>query len=263
MRVIGIKVKPRHERFDLFRVIVDSIRECNEHVEDDDIIVVSSKFVAMSQGRVIDMSSVIPARDAIAVASRHNIDARTVELVLREADHVFSGVPGFLLTVKDGMLAPNAGIDRSNVMHGLSILYPIDAFRIADMLRDKFLLYERKRVGIVITDSRLMPTRIGTSGVALAVSGFEPVRDRRGSRDLFGNVMRVTLHAVADCIASAANLVMGETDESTPIAIVRGLSVKMSPERYDWSDLAIGYEQCIYVRGLSAYGIEYSHLYRS
>ncbi|GBC73923.1 Coenzyme F420:L-glutamate ligase [archaeon HR04] len=96
-----------------------------------------------------------------------------------------------------------------------------------------------------------MPTRIGTSGVALAVSGFEPVKDRRGSKDLFGNVMRVTLHAIADCIASAANLVMGETDESTPVVIVRGLSVKMDQRSYDWSDLAIGYEQCIYVRGLS------------
>ncbi len=260
MRVIGVKVKPRHDRFDLFRVIVDSIRECNEHVEDDDIIVVSSKFVAMSQGRVIDMSGVIPGRDAIAVALRHSMDRRMVELVLREADHVFSGVPGFLLTVKDGILAPNAGIDRSNVMHGLSILYPVDAFRVADMLRDKFLLYEGRRVGIVITDSRLMPTRIGTSGVAVAVSGFEPVNDRRGSRDLFGNVMRVTLHAVADCIASAANLVMGETDESTPVAIVRGSNVKMSHrEQYDWSDLAIGYEQCIYVRGL-AHG-EYPNIY--
>ncbi|MEM4442929.1 MAG: coenzyme F420-0:L-glutamate ligase, partial [Candidatus Nitrosocaldus sp.] len=69
MRVIGIRVKPRHERFDLFKVIVDSIKGCDEHIEDDDIIVVSSKFVAMSQGRVIDMSSVVPARDAYAIAS--------------------------------------------------------------------------------------------------------------------------------------------------------------------------------------------------
>ncbi|GBC74628.1 Coenzyme F420:L-glutamate ligase [archaeon HR05] len=254
MKVIGIRVKPRHERFDLFKVMVDSIRACNEHVEDDDIIVVSSKFAAMSQGRVIDMNSVVPAKDAYAISSMHNMDAKMAELVLREADHIFSGVPGFLLTVKDGMLAPNAGIDRSNVMHGLSILYPVDAFRVADMLRDKFLIHEGRRVGIVIADSRLMPTRIGTSGVALAVSGFEPVKDRRGSKDLFGNVMRVTLHAIADCIASAANLVMGETDESTPVAIVRGLSVRMDQRSYDWSDLAIEYEQCIYVRGLSMHG---------
>lgn len=250
MRVISIRVKPRHERFDLFRATVESIRECNESVEDDDVIVVSSKFVAMSQGRVIDMSSVLPASDSVVIASRYNMDSRMAELVLREADHVFNGVPGFLLTVKDGMLAPNAGIDRSNVMHGLSILYPVDAFRVADMLRDKFLLYERRRVGVVITDSRLMPTRIGTSGIALAVSGFEPVRDRRGSRDLFGNIMRVTLHATADCIASAASLVMGETDESTPVAIVRGLNMKMSNASYGWDDLAIDHDQCIYVRGL-------------
>ncbi|MCS6768210.1 MAG: coenzyme F420-0:L-glutamate ligase [Candidatus Nitrosocaldus sp.] len=252
MKVTGIRVRPIHGRFDLYRVIVDGIRDSGEVVEDGDIVAVSSKFVAMSQGRVVDTRSVMPAHDSRAIASRHNMDPRMAELVLREADHVFAGVPGFLLAVKDGMLAPNAGIDRSNVMHGLSILYPLEPFRIADMLRDKFLIHQQKRVGVVIVDSRLMPTRIGTSGIALAVSGFEPVIDKRGSRDLFGNVMRVTLHAVADSIASAANLVMGETDESMPIALVKGFNARMSSRCYGWEDLAIDHEQCIYVRGLRA-----------
>ena len=251
----AIKVKPMHGRFDLFKVIMDSINACNEYIQDDDIIALSSKFVAMSQGLIINMQNIKPASDALDYAERYHMDARISELVLREADHIFAGIPGFILAVKDGMLAPNAGIDRSNVMHGYAILYPSDPFRVADMLRDKFLLYANKRVGIVIVDSRLMPTRIGTTGVALAVSGFEPVIDKRGSKDLFGNVMRVTLNALADCIASTANMLMGETDESRPIVIVRGLNVKMSSRDYDWHDLAVAYDQCLYIRGLAGSNI--------
>ncbi len=251
MYAIAIKVKPMYDRFDLFKVIIDSINESNEHVQDDDIIALSSKFVAMSQGRIINIQGVKPASDALAYAERYHMDTRISELVLREAERMFAGIPGFILAIRDGMLAPNAGIDRSNVMHGYAILYPSDPFRVADMLRDKFLLYSNKRVGIVIVDSRLMPTRIGTTGVALAVSGFEPVIDKRGSKDLFGNVMRVTLHAIADCIASTANMLMGETDESKPIVIVRGLNVKMSSKDYDWHALAVAYDQCLYIRGLA------------
>ncbi len=248
---VAVKVKPMHGRFDLFKVIMDSIDDAGEHIQDDDVIALSSKFVAMSQGRFVDVRSVKPMSDALEYARRYHMDARLSELVLRESEHTFSGVAGFILAVKDGMLAPNAGIDRSNVMHDNAILYPSEPFRVADMLRDKFLIYEKRRVGIVIVDSRLMPTRIGTTGVALAVSGFEPVMDKRGSKDIFGNVMRVTLHAVADCIASTANMLMGETDESRPIVIVRGLDIRMSNECYDWHELAVAYDQCLYIRGLN------------
>ena len=250
MQLIAVRVEPIHERFDLFRVIMDSIDKNGLSINDDDIIVISSKFVAMSQGRVVDMKKVKSATDSDRLASEYHIDPRLCELVLRESDRIFSGVPGFILAVKDGMLAPNAGIDRSNVRHGYTILYPLEPFRVADTLRDKFLLYAGRRVGIIIVDSRLMPTRIGTTGVALAVSGFEPVIDKRGSRDLFGNVLKVTLHAVADCIASAANILMGESDDSKPMVIVRGIDVDMSSESYDWHDIAVEHEECMYVRGL-------------
>jgi coenzyme F420-0:L-glutamate ligase len=250
IQLIPIKIKPMMDKFDLFQVIAQHIEDNKQQVSDGDIIVISSKFVSMSQGSVLALDRLKPSKQALHIAEKLNMDARLAELVLRESDFMFSGVPGFILAVKDGVIAPNAGIDRSNVQHGYAILHPREPFKVAEILRRKFLTEQDKKIGIVITDSRLMPTRIGTIGIAIAVSGFEPVQDLRGSKDLFGNTLRVTLKATADSIATAANLLMGESNESIPVAIVRNLNAKMNNRVMGWNDLAISYDQCIYVRGL-------------
>jgi coenzyme F420-0:L-glutamate ligase len=251
VELIPVKVNLMKDKFDLFKTIVQHIEENKQAISDGDIIVVSSKFVSMSQGSIVALNTVKPSKKASQIAEKLSMDARLAELVLRESDFMFNGVPGFILAVKDGVIAPNAGIDRSNVQHGYAILHPREPFKVAEMLRRKFLLHQGKKVGIVITDSRLMPTRIGTIGIAIAASGFEPVQDLRGSKDLFGNTLRVTLKATADSIATAANLLMGESDESIPVVIVRNLNVAMSDRELSWNDLAISPDQCIYVRGLS------------
>lgn len=248
--LIPVKIRPMKDRFDLFDTIIQHIEENKQHVSDGNIIVVSSKFVSMSQGSIVALNKIKPSKKALHIAEKLNMDARLAELVLRESDFIFSGVPGFILAVKDGVIAPNAGIDRSNVQHGYAILHPREPFKAAEELRRKFLAHLGKKVGIVITDSRLMPTRIGTIGIAVAVAGFEPVQDLRGSKDLFGNTLRVTLKATADSIATAANMIMGESDESIPVVMVRNFNVSMSDKTFSWKDLAIPHDQCIYVRGL-------------
>ena len=110
------------------------------------------------------------------------MDAKLAEITLRESDYIFKGVPGFLLAVRNGMLAPNAGIDKSNIPPGFVVLYPRDPFRSAEILRVKFLIEYGIRIGVLITDSRLMPTRIGTVGIAIACSGFEPVEDQKDKK---------------------------------------------------------------------------------
>ena len=104
-------------------------------------------------------------------------------------------------------------------------------------------------MGVVIADSRLMPTRIGTTGVAIACAGFEPVEDQRGRRDLFGNILRVTFKAVADGLATMGVAVMGESDESTPAPVVRGANVVWSDKKFSWKDMAVEPSQDIYLRG--------------
>lgn len=248
--LIPIKTEMKKDRFDLYETIVESIERNGEQICDNDIIALSSKFVAMSEGSVVELNKVQPSDRAAKIAEKFKMDPRLVALILQESEYVFNGIDGFILTAKNGVLAPNAGIDRSNVPQGFVILHPRDAFNVAESLRKKFVVSMRKPVGILLTDSRLMPTRIGTIGVAVAVSGFEPVEDLRGKKDLFGNIIRVTLKAIADSIATAANLIMGESNESIPIVIVRNFNVRMSDKMFSPKDIAISHDQCIYVRGL-------------
>lgn len=244
VEILPIHIGVKKGRFGLF----ESLQEFD--YKDDDILVISSKFVSMSEGAVVNLSKVRVSRKARAIAAKCYMEPKMAELVLRESDYIVKGVPGFLLAVRDGMIAPNAGIDKSNVPKGHVILYPRDPFGTAEKLREKFLAKQRIRVGIVLADSRLMPTRIGTTGVAIACAGFEPVEDLRGRRDLFGNVLKVTFKAVADGLATMGVAVMGESDESTPAAVVRGAKVTWSDKKFSWKDMAVSPSQDIYLRGV-------------
>jgi len=244
LEILPIKLPVKEDEFDVYHTLVQS----GFAFKEQDIIIISSKYVSVSEGSTIDLKNVRVGNKAKLLAMRYHMDKRIVELVLREADYIVSGIPGFLLCIKDGVLAPNAGIDKSNIPHGAVVLYPHDPFATARKLRLRFLVDSGVNIGIVIADSRLMPTRVGTTGVAIAVDGFEPVEDQRGQVDLFGNVLRVTTKAVADGLAAMGVLVMGEADESTPVVVVRGFKAKYTDRPLSWRDTAIEPEQDIFVR---------------
>jgi coenzyme F420-0:L-glutamate ligase len=244
VEIVPLRIGKKKNRFDLF----EALR--NFAYKNNDIIVVSSKFMAVSEGAVVRLASVTPSTRARSLAAEWKMDARIAELAIRESDYIVKGVPGFLLAIRNGMIAPNAGIDKSNAPAGHVILYPRDAFASAENLRRKFKK-AGLRVGIVVADSRLMPTRKGTTGVAIACAGFDPVEDLRGRKDLFGHILRVTMKAVADGIATMGVAVMGESSESTPAAVVRGVSVRWSEKKYSWKDMAVPAHEDIYLRGVT------------
>ena len=218
--------------------------------KNDDIIVISSKYVSMSEGAVLELNKIRVSKKARVLAARFQMDPKIAEITIRESDYILGGISGFLLAIRDGMIAPNAGIDKSNVPPGFIILYPNDAFKSAEHLKSKFLTYRKIRVGIVIADSRLMPTRIGTVGVAIGCAGFEPVEDERGKKDLFGNILQVTRKAVADGLASMGVAVMGEANESTPAVVIRGFKVTPTNRKLSKDDMTIDPSQDIYIRSL-------------
>jgi coenzyme F420-0:L-glutamate ligase / coenzyme F420-1:gamma-L-glutamate ligase len=244
VEILPIHVKARRGRFDLFGSLLEFDYKSN------DIVVISSKFVSMSEGSIIKLSKVRVSKKAKELSAKCHVDGKLAELVIRESEYILRGVPGFLLAIQGGMIAPNAGIDKSNVPRGYAVLYPRHPFETAEKLKSKFLVELGIRVGIVIADSRLMPTRIGTTGIAIACAGFEPVEDQRGRTDLFGNVMRVTFKAVADGLATMGVAVMGESDESTPAAVVRKAKVIWSDKKFSWTDMAVEPSQDIYLRGM-------------
>ena len=199
---------------------------------------------------MLALDTIKPRSKARSIRTLYLINERLAEIILREADYIFDGVPGFLLSVKDGVLAPNAGIDKSNVPHGHVVLYPNRPFETADKLRRQFLVHKAVNIRILIADSRLMPGRIGTVGIAIACSGFEPVEDLRGSKDLFGKVLRVSIRAVADSLATTAVSAMGEGNESTPAVVLRGVGVVSADRKLSWRDMAIDPDIDLYLRGL-------------
>jgi coenzyme F420-0:L-glutamate ligase len=246
LRLRGIKVPPVSSRFDIDGVIEKLVGVLHE----GDILVFSSKFLAISQGRIADLKTVKVTPRADDLGGRYRIDPRLCELIIRESDEVLGGVPGFLLAVRDGLLTPNAGIDKSNITHGKVVLYPWHPEILAERIRESIMFASGISVGVVICDSRLSPTRRGTIGVAIAASGLRAVLDVRGKRDLFGNVLKVTSQAIADDLSSAAELLMGESDEGTPMIIVSGLGKKLGRAEYPSRRFSIPMDECVYIRSL-------------
>ncbi len=246
MEILPIKISKKSPGFDLFRTILES----KFKFEQDDVLVISSKFVSMSEGSLVDLKSVKVSRKAKDLASKFKMDERIAQLTLQESQQIISGIPGFLLTISDGMIAPNAGIDKSNCPPGKVILYPKDSFRSAKRLRRQFFDNLQLRTGIIISDSRLMPTRIGCTGIAIGVAGFEPVEDERGRKDLFGKKLRVTFKATADCLATIGVFLMGESNESIPIVVIRGADVKITERVLSMKDMTVAPKIDIYLRNL-------------
>jgi coenzyme F420-0:L-glutamate ligase len=241
--------------FDIASLIEERL---GRRVSDGDVLVISSKFVAISEGRVVKLDSVRAGTRAKELAARNRMDERLCELVLRESDEIVGGIPGFLLATKDGLLTPNAGIDKSNVRHGNVVLYPRRPALSAWRIREALKFSRGVSVGVVICDSRLSPTRRGTTGVTVASSGIEAVLDMRGRKDLFGNVLKVTSQSVADDLSSAAEILMGESDEATPIVLVRGLSRRLLGNiEYGGRRFSIPMDEDVYLRSLGYSGPAY------
>jgi coenzyme F420-0:L-glutamate ligase len=251
LTVIPIQAPVQTGKFNLMQTLTEALAAADERLEDGDVLAVSSKYTAISEGRVITLGAVEVGEQAAALATRYHMNPTIAQLVVDEADHIFGGINGFLLTHKDGIISPNAGIDRSNIPAGYAVLFPADPYKSARGIRADVRGQIGVDVGVILTDSWLMPGRIGTTGVALATAGFAPVQDERGKSDLFGNPMQVTRRGIADQLCVCAQMVMGERDEAVPFAIVRGSGVELSDAVISAADVSIDWKECIYVQSLT------------
>jgi len=251
VKLIPVVSRAKRRPFKLMEELNTNLEANRVQLADGDILVISGKYLAMAEGRFVDLGKVVPLDDALEYASRYGMSGGLAETVLRESDFVLRGLQGFLLTIKDGFFAPNAGVDRSNIPKGEAILHPSHSLRLAASIRREVLVAFGVQVGVVITDSRLQPLRRGTVGTSIGFSGFEGVVDDRGRRDLFGNRLKVTRRAVADDLACAAELLMGESDERVPVVIARATGLRLSDT--DSFDISVPPDECIFVRGLADY----------
>lgn len=188
----------------------------------NDVVAVSSKIVGLTENRIRKLDKAKPTTEARVLAKRFSLDPFFAQLILEESDKVVGGVERVLLTVKNGDAVANAGIDRKNAPLDSVVLWPKNPDLSAHKLRRRLKKRFGKDVAVVIVDSRVTPMRLGTTGLAIGLSGFRPVEDVRGTKDLSGKPVEITLRAIADGIAATAQLVMGEAAERKPFVIIRG-----------------------------------------
>ncbi len=247
MRIISISMPLIKPRDDLVKLIIKASEQAGG-LRDGDVLVVASKVVATAQGRVRELARVRPSARARRLAKRAGLEPEFVELVLRGGGRVVQAAKGVILTIKGGVLCANAGVDSSNAPPGHVVLMPTRPDRAAEELRQAISRQTKARVGVIIVDSNVKPLRLGTVGQTIGVAGLEPVIDCRGQHDLYGKPLRLTFRALADQLATAAQVVMGEAAERVPAVIVRGAGVELA-EKPKHSP-RIPPKRCIYFNGL-------------
>lgn len=204
-------------------------------LHDGDIVVISSKAMATTEGAAIELRDDSATEEACALAKKHNREPGFCQAVLDETTRmhgeIISSVHGFLLTelqpdgMEDGsILVPNAGLDRSNVADGYTIGWPVDPVASLKQLRDALDV----NVALILSDSSIAPRRKGVVAFALAACGIDPFIPLQGTHDLFRQELQVTEEAIADQLATAANILMGNSNQATPAAIIRNHTVPFS-----------------------------------
>lgn len=247
MRLYAIKTDTVETGEDLAEKALDSMKKQKLQFENNDILALTSKIVAYSQGRVLRLNEIIPSEEARKLAKKHSLQPEFAELILRESDEILGGVKKAVLTIKNKILTANAGIDNKNAPLGFAVLWPTDPEESANNIREQIMKATGKKIGVLIVDSGLVPLRIGTTGMAVAVAGFKPIRDTRGQPDIFGKPLVITRHAVADDLASAAHLLMGEAAEKTPLVLIRDAPVEFDDGIYGSGDMMMPFQECLFM----------------
>ena len=219
---------------DVALLILAAIPASGLSLVDGDILVVSQKIVSLAEDRLVRLDSVDVSVEAFKLAAETDKDPRLVELILQESSDVIRKKAGVIIVRhRLGFVGANAGIDQSNIDHAdgeCALLLPENPDRSARQIRDFFMQELGCQIGVIVSDSINRPWRLGSIGAAIGSAGITVLDDRRGEEDLFGRKMKITEINRADAIAAAAVLVMGETTESTPVAIVHGFPAANSEQ---------------------------------
>jgi len=225
VQVIGVKGLPIIKKGDdLAGLICEAAEKQRTPVEEGDVIVITHVIASRAEGNTVNLDNVVPSDFAKTIAKQVSKDPALVEVILRESRSIVRMGDGHLITeTKHGFVCANSGVDQSNVP-GERIVAPLpkNPDRTARIIRERIEKLTGKDVAVIISDTHGRPLREGEINIAVGVAGINPIRDRRGESDLFGYVLRVKQTAVADELASAAELVIGQAKEGIPVAIIRG-----------------------------------------
>jgi len=229
LQIIPVPIDREIETADNISKLILMSAELN----DGDILVIAQKIISKQEGRIVDLSTVIPSLLSQGLASQYDKDPRIIELILSESKRIVRMKNGILIVeTHHGFVCANAGIDESNVKEGFATLLPINSDISAQKIRNNILKETTKNVAVIISDTFGRPFRMGQTNHAIGISGMIPILDYSGILDSFDRILRVTEIAIADEIASAAELVMGKTLKC-PVAIIRNYSFDQKDHSID------------------------------
>jgi coenzyme F420-0:L-glutamate ligase/coenzyme F420-1:gamma-L-glutamate ligase len=225
IEIIAIENLPLITKGDnVAELIYNAAKNQNTPIQEKDVIVITHVAVSKAEGNVVNLDEVSPSEQAKEIAMKVGKEPALVEVILRETREIVRTGPNSLITeTKNGIVCANAGVDRSNVQGERNVaLLPKNPDGSAQKIRQEIKRLTGCNVAVIISDTHGRPLRMGEINVAIGVAGVKPIRDRRGEKDLFGYVLRIKQTAIADELASAAELVIGQASEGIPAAIVRG-----------------------------------------
>lgn len=225
MQVTPIKTGIFRENENLFSFILKYVKK----IPENSVLVVTSKIVALAEGRTVEYKNQL----------------QKTKLIKQESDFALKTKLTWL-TIKDGMVMSSAGIDESNAK-GKLILLPKDSFQSADLIRKKLKkIFKVKKLGVLITDSRIFPLRAGVVGIALGYAGFQGLKNYIGKKDIFGRVFKMSKMDIADSLATSAVLCMGEGKEQQPLALISQAPVEFV-EKINKKELIINPKDDLYL----------------
>jgi coenzyme F420-0:L-glutamate ligase/coenzyme F420-1:gamma-L-glutamate ligase len=225
VKVIAVENLPLIKKGDnIGQLIVEAAKKQNTPLQEKDVIVVTHVAVSKAEGNIINLDEIVPSERAKEIAQQTGKDPALVEVILRETkDIVRIGQNSIITETKNGVICANAGVDRSNVSGDRNVVpLPKNPNVSAQNIRQQIKRSAGANVAVIVSDTHGRPFRMGEINVAVGLAGIKPIRDRRGEKDLFGYVLRIKQTAVADELASAAELVIGQANEGIPAAIIRG-----------------------------------------
>jgi len=231
VQVIAVEGLPLIGKGDnLAQLICSAAEKQHTPIQNGDVLVVTHVAVSKAEGNVVNLDKVVPSEKANEIAKKTGKDPALVEVILRESKNIVRMRDSVLITEsRQGFICANSGVDRSNVEGERNVApLPRDPDLSAKKIRQEMKKLTGCDVAVIVSDTHGRPFRMGEVNVAVGVSGLKPIRDRRGEKDLFGYVLRIKQTAIADELASAAELVIGQANEGIPVAIIRGYNYPKS-----------------------------------
>ena len=231
VEIIAVENLPLITKGDnLAELICKAAEKQNTPIQERDVIVITHVAVSKAEGNVVNLDEISPSERAKEIAQQTDKEPELVEVILRETKEIVRIGPNSLITeTKNGIVCANAGVDRSNVEGERNVvLLPKNPDASAQNIRQEIKRQTACDVAVIVSDTHGRPFRMGEINVVIGVAGIKPIRDRRGEKDLFGYVLRIKQTAVADELASAAELVIGQANEGIPVAIIRGYNYQVA-----------------------------------